>query len=429
MRCRYLYFSYLMSLVFVIYVADLKAEPLKVSVDASSALLINAETGQVLYEKNSDKQYFPASTTKIATALFALKKKKDFLGDKVTAQQDSIGSILSAEKVRSNYTLPAYWIEKGSSHIGIKRGEIFCLEDLFYGMMIASGNDAANVIAQDVSGSVPKFMEGLNTYLQEMGCKKTVFYNPHGLHHPKHLTTAEDLALIAREAMKEPFFRKLVSTVRYTRPETNKQESSVFVQTNQIIRPNSRYYYPKAIGIKTGYTGEAGYALVAAARDGERTLIAVLLKCSERGDSFEGAKKLFESAFNQRKLRRVLLNKGIQELTTQVEGASTPLVTYLDRDVFVEYYLAEEPDIRANVFWKNLKSPIEKGECVGEIRLASQNTSFEQTVYLYAAEDVQSSLWFFIREMWGAYRTIFLGAVFVSVAMLFILQLLRKRKT
>jgi D-alanyl-D-alanine carboxypeptidase (penicillin-binding protein 5/6) len=124
-------------------------------------------------------------------------------------------------------------------------------------------------------------MTQLNDYVKRLGCTSTTFYNPHGLHHPKQQTTAYDLAVITQDALKNPVFREMVATVRYTRPKTNKQEPSTLVQTNRLLRTGP-FYYPKAIGVKTGYYSLAGNNLVAAAKDGERTLIAVVLKANER---------------------------------------------------------------------------------------------------------------------------------------------------
>src|SRR6185437_6437502 len=143
-------------------------------------------------------------------------------------------------------------------------GEEMPLKEYLYGMMVRSGNDAANVIAEYVSGSIPTFMQELNDYLKQIGCLNTTFCNPHGLHHPDHKTTAFDMALLTREAMKNPVFREIVSTVRHKRPKTNKRPAAVLVQTNRIIKSGTQYYYPKAIGVKTGYHSRAQNTLVAA---------------------------------------------------------------------------------------------------------------------------------------------------------------------
>lgn len=159
----------------VTFPSFLIAEPLALSVNAESALLINADTGAVLYEKNADTLRYPASVTKVATGLFALKMAGNNMDVKIAAEQDAIGSVTEEAHRRSNYTLPNYWLIPSASHIGIKKGEELSFRDLMYGLMVASGDDAANVIAMHVSGTVPDFMTALNAYLKEIGCKKRPF--------------------------------------------------------------------------------------------------------------------------------------------------------------------------------------------------------------------------------------------------------------
>lgn len=371
----------------------LLAEPLSLSLNSETALLINADTGAVLYEKNADTLRYPASVTKLATGLYALKMAGDKLDVMVTAEQDAIGSVTEEALRRSNYTLPAYWLIPGASHIGIKKGEDLSLRTLLYGLMLASGDDAANVIAQHISGTVPNFMTALNAYLKELGCQNTVFYNPHGLHHPKHQTTARDMALIMQEALKNPTLCEIMATTQYKRPKTNKQESTMMVQTNRLIR-KGKFNFPKAIGGKTGYYSLAGHNLAVAARDGNRTLIAVLFKCKEREEVFRDAIALFEAAFEQSKMQRILFKAGSQKFTCDVPGATSSLKTYLKDDVSLVYYPAEEPHIKCLLYWDKLNLPISKDQHVGELRLQTKSGQVLQTIPLYSEEDVGSSwLW------------------------------------
>lgn len=365
-------------------------EPLDLSVNAESAILINADTGTILYEKNSNDLHFPASITKIASCAYALKKKGDHLDDIVIAEQESIASISPEAKRRSNYSIPPYWVEQGSNHIGIKKGEELTLGDLLYGMMLASANDASNVVAQYVGGTIPSFMADLNSWIQEIGCKNTTFFNPHGLHHPKHQTTAYDMALIAKEAMKDPAFRQIVSTVRYTRPKTNKQDPTTLVQLNRLLR-TGRYYYPKAIGVKTGGTSVAMNTFVAAAKQDDRTLIAVLLKTKERNDIFTDAIKMFEGAFNQPKVKRVLLKEGFQKIQLDLPGATNSLKTYVKEGLTIEYFPAEEPKVKCLLVWDKLTLPIAKDQKVGELTFENTQQGVIKKVSLYAQESVKET--------------------------------------
>lgn len=378
-----------------------KPQQLELSVNARAAILMNAETKAILFEKNAHELHYPASTTKIVTAAFALERAANKLDVMIAADQDCIGTVKEEAIRRSNYTLPAYLLIPDGSHIGIKRGEVLSFKDLMYGMMLASGDDAANVIAKYVGGTIPSFVDGMNEYVKEIGCKNTTFYNPHGLHHPKQQTTAYDLALITQKALKTPLFREIVSTVRYTRPKTNKQEPSPLIQTNRLLRPGV-YHYPKAFGVKTGYYSLAGSNLVAAAKDGDRTLIAVLLKTDERKDVFLDAKKMFEAAFNQPKVRRTLMRKNSLKMAMELPGAQKPVGCYMEEDVDIEYYPAEEPSVTCMVSWDpDLEPPVEKDQWLGVLTFFREGDVVYKEVPLYAKESVP--------ETWGYKVTAILG--------------------
>src|SRR5690606_27597099 len=128
--------------------------------------------------------------------------------------------------------VPSYWLESDGTMMHLKVGEMVTLDALLHGMMLVSGNDAANVVAEHIEGSVPQFMDSLNEYLQSIGCKNTKYSNPHGLTHHEHWSTAYDLAVMTRKALKIPKFREIVSTLVYTKPKTNKQPQSELRLTN-----------------------------------------------------------------------------------------------------------------------------------------------------------------------------------------------------
>jgi D-alanyl-D-alanine carboxypeptidase (penicillin-binding protein 5/6) len=379
-------------LIFCSIGIELLGKQLECFVNAESAILINADTGAILYEKNSHDIHFPASITKVATALYALTIKDSELETVISAEHEAIASVTESAIRRSNYTLPSYYIEQGSSHIGIKKGEELKFKDLLYGMMLPSANDASNVIAQFVSGSIPAFVTELNEYVKTIGCKNTNFCNPHGLHHPKHVTTAYDMALIAKEAMKHPYFKEVVSKVRYTRPKTNKQEPTTLVQLNKLLK-TGRYHYDRAIGIKTGHTSFAFNTFVSAATEGDRTLILVMLKTKERNNIFSDAKKVFEAAFAESKVERTLIKSGKQEFTLNHENAPKPIQTYASQDVSIEYYPSEEPTIKSWLQWETVNLPVLKGQKLGEIIIRNETKKTEHHVPLFAEEDVQAK-WF-----------------------------------
>lgn len=376
---------------------SLESAPLDVKVKGESVILINADTGAILFEKNARKKQYPASLTKIATAIYTLKLRGNKLEKMLKAEHDDIAWISDDEVKRSNYTLPSYWLTPGVTHIGIKKGEELSLGDLLYGLMLASGGDAANVIATYIGGTIPIFMEEINVYLKEIGCKDTSLKNPHGLHHPEQLSTAYDMALLTQEALKHPTFREIVKTVKYPRPKTNMQNPSSFIQGNRLMR-RGKYYYSKAIGVKTGYYSLAKNNLVAAAKDGDRTLIAVIMKCPEREAMFTDAIKLFKAAFDEKKVKKRVLAAGPQRTALSIKGAVNKLKTYLKEDVIFDDYPAEEQHIKCLLAWDDLSLPIMKDQRVGELAFQDEKGNILRKEPLFSQQKVDYHIFHRIKQ-------------------------------
>lgn len=251
---------------------------------AVSAILIEADTGTVIFEKNADQIMYPASTTKILTALLAITCGD--LDEKVTVSKEAIT-----------------FYEDDVTTADLREGEEMTLRDLLYGTMIKSANDAANAVAEGVSGSISAFVQLMNEAVAVYGCTNTHFMNPNGLHDDNHYTTARDMAIITREAMKNELFRQIVSTNSYTAPRTNLVRSRTWSNSNRLMIPSTeenynKYYYPDAIGVKTGTTSKAGYCFVGAAeRDGVE-LISVLFFTGENA-RWADTIKLMNYGFSQ----------------------------------------------------------------------------------------------------------------------------------
>ncbi|MGB9867235.1 MAG: D-alanyl-D-alanine carboxypeptidase family protein [Bacillota bacterium] len=238
-------------------------------VTAASALVMEWSTGTVLYEKNAHVPRHPASLTKIMTALVALER--GYLGEVVTVSEAA-----------------AY--ETGSA-MGLVPGACYTLEDLLYGALLPSGNDACVAIAEHVGGSVEKFVRMMNQRALELGALNTQFRNPHGLTQEGHYTTAYDLALIARYAMRLPIFRQIVATAQYEAWRLDKLLPHQVSSTNRLL-----WSYPGAEGVKTGTTAAAGACLIAAAtRDGVRYLSVVM----DSLDRWQDTMKLLSWAFEE----------------------------------------------------------------------------------------------------------------------------------
>ncbi|OGN64731.1 MAG: hypothetical protein A3E80_06540 [Chlamydiae bacterium RIFCSPHIGHO2_12_FULL_49_9] len=365
--------------------------PLEIEVSAPSAILMNADTGSVLFEKDAHTPSYPASITKIATALFALDHKKAPLDRPVTISHESLKT-----KPAKGREYPSHWLETDGTKMGLMKGETVSFETLLYGLMLVSGNDAANAIAESLSDTIPGFVEEMNAYLRSLGCKNTQFRNPHGLHHPEHYTTAYDICLATKKALTIPKFKEIVSTLFYTKPKTNKQPATELRQFNPLLKPG-RFYYPNAIGVKTGYTSAAKNTLVAAAEHEGRTLIAVVLGCEKREERYNDVRHLFDAAFAEEKKRRRLIASD-HLFTRQVEGAKLSLQAALGKEFFIEFFPAEEPICKAFIHWDIPTLPIKKDQRVGEVRLIDQEGKILKKEDLLAVSELSPKFFFGLKQ-------------------------------
>lgn len=248
-------------------------------IKSEAVVLMDGDTGQVLFEKNMNSRMHPASITKIMTALIALEKGK--LNDTVTMSYDAVWSV-----------------GRDTSHIALDEGEQITLEQALYALSIESANDAANGIAELIGGSMTDFARQMTIKAKELGALNTNFTNAHGLHDENHYTTAYDMALILSEAVKNPEFTKIFTAVIYDMPPTNKQpEARTFNRKNSLIE--GPYKYDGTIAEKTGYTNDAGFTYAAAARRDGRTLVAVVMKSPDQIARWEDTAALFDYGFNE----------------------------------------------------------------------------------------------------------------------------------
>ena len=250
--------------------------------NAEAAILIDAMTGEILYEKNSNKKEYPASITKIMTALLAFECGK--MDEIITFSHNAV-----------------FGIEPGSSHIALQENEQMTMEQAMYALLLRSANESALGIAEQIDSSVEKFAEHMTARAKELGCNNTNFVNPNGLHNENHYTTAYDMALIAKEVLKFDEFKKMIQTTYYEIPPTNKQEETRYLYAqHQMIKPPSKYVYEGCEGGKTGFTDEAQNTLVTYAKRDNTELIAVVLKC-KGAQHYEDTIKLFDYGFSNYK--------------------------------------------------------------------------------------------------------------------------------
>jgi len=251
---------------------------------ALSAILISADTGEVIFEKDPDEIRYPASTTKILTVLLGIIMVDDVY-QYVTVSETAVA------------------IPEDSSSMHLHAGEEIRFIDVLYGTMLVSGNDGANVIAETVSGSIPAFVELMNSTAQMYGCSNTHFMNPHGYHDDNHYSTARDLAIIAREALQNDLFCEIASSVSWSIPKTNMQRARTITTKSKYMIPSTeespnKYYYPYAIGIKTGSHSRSGYCFAGAAdKEGVR-LVSVVMFTGDRA-RWADTIKLMDYGFSQ----------------------------------------------------------------------------------------------------------------------------------
>ena len=237
-----------------------------------AAVVMDAESGMVLFELNARKKTFPASTTKIVTCLLALE----------LCEPDEI-VVIPREAVS---------LSTDHSKLGVKLGEEYKMIDLLYGMMMKSGNDASVAVAMHISGSESAFAQLMTERVREMGCVNTVFKNAHGYHDAEHVTTAYEMGLIGREAMKNRWFRDIVGAKSYIMSATNLREKIRLETSNSMYVASNKYYYPDLTGVKTGFHSKAGNCFVGAATKNGVELISVILRSTNEGKWADTARLL-----------------------------------------------------------------------------------------------------------------------------------------
>lgn len=295
MRVKKLFISLIIIILFnLIYITfanassfpqvDVETVKASLSINAPSALLIEKASGDILYQKEAFTPMYPASTVKIMTAIIALENCS--LDEPITVSESAILTVPSG-----------YTVSK------IQAGEILSTRDLLYALLVPSGNDAANALAEHIAGNIPAFANMMNEKAKQLGCQNTYFTNPNGVHDANMHTTAYDLALMAKYAMNLEEFRTIVSTETYTLPSSNVYplNDRVLHNSNHLINTASPHFYEYATGIKTGYTNPAQNCLVASAKKDNIEFIAVILGSTfpNTGDQakFVDAKNLFEFGF------------------------------------------------------------------------------------------------------------------------------------
>lgn len=353
------------------------ADSEKPDITSQVALLMDNKTGKILYAKDENKKMFPASTTKIMTAILTLENCS--LDEVVTVSYDAVMSI-----------------PDGYSSASLQIGEQLTVEQLLQLLLVHSANDAANVLAEHVGGSVKSFVSMMNTKAHELNLSYTHFTNTFGMHDDNHYTTAQDLATIMKHCIKNEDFRKLAGSASCAIPATNKYGTRRYASTNELIIPNNRNYYPYLTSGKTGYTSQAGDCLVSCSYKDDLELICVILggkTVNGVSTRFSETKALYQYAYDNYSIKNIL---NTNDVVTQIEISNgtkdTKNLDLLANDsihallpnIMSEDNLSFELNLK-----ENLKAPIEQGDNLGTVSYQIDGIQYETD--LIASHSVEKS--------------------------------------
>lgn len=401
-------FCVVMVMCLAVPVSSYAAEP-NFKLKAKSAILVDARTGEVLYEKHADKKYRPASMTKMMTAILVCENVQDM-----------------SEKTK----VSKYVTTIGGSAIGLKKNEEISIDALLHAMLVYSANDCAVALAEAVAGSVEDFADMMNKRAEELGCTNTHFVNPNGLDDDGHVSTARDMAIIARKAMEYEVIRDTVKMSTYQIPKTNKRKSVTVGTTDRLlwdtynwinVNGESRHpYYKYAVGIKTGYTDLAGGCLACKAVKGNEEYISIVMH-STAFDRFADSIEIMEWAFDSFG-RKTVAEKSEEKGEAQIKGGKESTVTAVAEKKLSICIENGNESYDENIEWIDVKAPVKQGDVVGKL-IVTQGDTEKGTVNLVAAQDVEQSFIAKIME-----NQIILIGIGIVLLLIIILAAVRKRR-
>ena len=372
----------LLSLVLMLNLLVLPAAAIEEpELQCTHAILVDANYGEVLYDKKADEKAYPASITKVMTALLVLEAIDS---GKLTKDQQITAGPTTLQDMSGNY-----------STANLEPGDVLTVEQLLYCLLLPSANEAGNILAVAVDGSIEAFVEHMNTRAAELGCKGTHFVNPHGLHDPDHYTTAYDISLYMTEALKHELFRTIIHTATYVLPATAHMGEQTFYNTNALISNfhYSGYVYDKCIGGKTGTTDEAGRCLVAAAESGDTLLISVILGSgvvdpngAKRQGQFTESTKLLKWGFDN--FRRVTISQGndpVDKVAVTLSRQADEVMVKPEGEVVRTLPKDLDPSLIETTIHLNsdtVEAPVEEGQVLGTMTLSYEGTDYASGVLM-----------------------------------------------
>lgn len=358
------------------------------SVTAAAVVLGDPDTGEILFEKDADAVRAPASLTKIMTVLLAVEAIE-------AGQVSGADPVTAGQDCRTG-------LDDDSSTADIVPGETMPLLDLLYCAMLSSANESCNIIASYLAGSVPGFVQRMNERAAELGCTATHFADPNGLSGENHYSTARDLFRIACEAMRHPLFAEICGAAEYETAATNVHEARWLENSNALLNPDSvygaEYVYAGCVGLKTGYTGEAGYCLASAVRRDGLGFLAILLGCDGVNNggvgygNFSESVKLYDWAFSQYEQLAILTPDAVAHTVTVKNGKprSLPLYPAEELTMRASRTAENEPMYSYAVEESKLVPPLEAGSTVGTVTVTMGMQS--RTVPLVTHDTLRHSM-------------------------------------
>lgn len=345
-------------------VLSVKADNLNFAKNAKSAILIEASTGKVLFEKNADEKLVPASMTKMMSMLLILEAIED--------------GILKWDQV---VTVSENASGMGGSQILLETGEKMTVKDLFKGVAIASGNDAVVALAEASYGSMDVFVDHMNKKAKELGLKNTNFKNPHGLDTADHYSSARDMSLIAKELSKHEKVFEFTSVYEdYLRQNTDRK--IWLVNTNKLVR-----FYDGVDGLKTGFTDGAGYCITATAKKNGMRIIAVVMGEPTSKMRNKEISEMFDYSFAQYKISNLLKNKSLGKYRVDSGKDEYANVIPSEEATVLMKKSDEIKNIKYDTVINNLKAPLRKGDVIGELKI-KENGNIIRKVNLTVDKDI-----------------------------------------
>jgi len=350
--------------------------------NARAAMLISLDTNQIMYEKDADKKMYPASLTKILAAVLVLEKGDDLDKTTITVSDTALTAIMGT----------------GASVIGLREGEKLTVRQALYCLLVSSGGDVAYVIAEYVGGDTETFMNMMNKRANELGMKNSSFGNPVGLHDDDTYTTARDISILVKHALKFDVFKEITSTVRYYMAKTNKSPERILSTTNFLIDPSTNYFYTYASGVKTGFTDEAGRCVVSTASYNGYNYLCIIMGCNGEGgrrNEFVDSRNLYRWAFNDFEYKSLLdMKQPVTEIPVELSMETDFLKLYPQQNI--TQILPKSADSSTITVKPHLKSesvdaPIKKGDVFGTADVIYAGEVIG-TVNLISAENIKSNV-------------------------------------